>query len=79
MMLATEKSLASRWVPWELGYADGKKGFANMAILVVKEDRFAFPGNEYVSLYPRIESTVKGGWGVFVDDNGITLQSWLQQ
>lgn len=34
LFLATQNSMASRWCPWELGYADGKK--SNDSILIVQ-------------------------------------------
>lgn len=32
VLLASENSKESRWVPWELGVADGERGLANIAL-----------------------------------------------
>lgn len=80
VLLATEASLASRWVPWELGCADGVKSIENMAILGVSEDGRDFPGNEYLALYPTIEKSMSG-WGVYPpqSSSGVGLAFWLRQ
>jgi hypothetical protein len=45
----------SKWMPWELGYFDGKKGAEGVAVM--KLPRFAgdHVGQEYLDLYPQIE------------------------
>jgi hypothetical protein len=47
----------SRWMPWELGYMDGKKG--KSAILPVSlnvSSSDVYRGQEYLSIYPYITS-----------------------
>lgn len=52
LFYATENSMASRWCPWEIGYADGTK--PNQKILVVKTSKDgSVYGNEYLGLYRR--------------------------
>ena len=64
LFLATANSMSSRWCPWELGYADGKK--ANEKIVIVPtRDGQATHGNEYMQLYRRIEPDNVGGLGIF--------------
>lgn len=64
ILLATENSMASRWCPWELGCADGKK--PNERILVVPTTEHGREhGNEYVGLYRRIDSNSLGHMQVF--------------
>lgn len=46
--LATEKSRASRWCPWEIGYADGNK--KSIYIIPTENGEKTF-GNEYLQLY----------------------------
>jgi hypothetical protein len=59
LFLATQNSMTSRWCPWELGYADGRK--ANNEILIVQtSDIRGTYGNEYLELYRNIDE-VKGG------------------
>jgi hypothetical protein len=51
--VVTESSQKSVWMPWELGYFDAYK--ANIGILpVVEDDKKAFFGREYLSLYKQL-------------------------
>ena len=79
IVLATERSLASRWVPWELGIADGSGKLPHTAILPVRRDNQSYSGNEYLDLYSRIIIADGGGAGVFPpnETNGIALAAWL--
>ena len=56
-VLTSHNSSASRWVPWELGFADGAG--KHVAVLpIIKSahaDAFRFDGNEYLGLYPWID------------------------
>ncbi|MBV9217301.1 MAG: toll/interleukin-1 receptor domain-containing protein [Acidobacteria bacterium] len=60
VVLLTENSRNSKWVPWELGYADGKKRIQDIGILPLKRSYFTsdgeFDGLEYLNLYPVISS-----------------------
>lgn len=61
LFLATANSTASRWCPWEIGYADGKKPLDHI-IIVPTTDQGRFYGNEYLQLYRRLDpSTLIGG------------------
>ncbi len=55
MFLATPNSMASRWCPWEIGYADGKKGPDNIVIVPTKDNAGTYYGSEYLQLYRRLE------------------------
>lgn len=46
-------SRASRWMPWELGYYDGRNG--NVAVLPILPDNgsLSFNNKEYLQLYPQ--------------------------
>lgn len=59
LFLATANSMASRWCPWELGYADGQKHPDRIAI-VQTFDSTATHGNEYMQLYRRIDTSSAG-------------------
>jgi len=79
LLMVTENSKDSRWVPWELGFADPVKGMNHIAILPIS-DGGQFTQNEYMSIYPkiRLESDI---WWVWTDDPiALTqLTSWLKQ
>ena len=55
LFLATPNSMSSRWCPWEIGYADGKKAIDSIVIAPTKDDAGKFYGNEYLQLYRRLE------------------------
>jgi hypothetical protein len=59
IFLATANSMASRWCPWELGYADGRKPPERIAIVPTR-DGSTTHGNEYLQLYPRIDQAATG-------------------
>jgi hypothetical protein len=59
LFLATANSMASRWCPWEIGYADGKKT-AGKIVLVPTYDGITTHGNEYLQLYPQIDLSKSG-------------------
>ncbi len=64
VMVASDKALASKWVPWELGFADGEKPAEDIAILPVQETPGSWTGSEYVGLYSTIEEFLPGDWRV---------------
>ncbi len=78
VLLASERSLTSKWVPWELGYAEGKKGIPQMAVLPFVASQ-TWEGSEYIGLYPTIELTANGSLAVFPagDNKGTPLAQWL--
>lgn len=59
LFLATANSMASRWCPWELGYADGQKPLERIAI-VPTFDGGSTHGSEYLQLYRRVDVTDAG-------------------
>lgn len=55
VVLLTVNSKESKWVPWELGYADGVKGESKIAILPILRNSYdSFKGVEYMDLYAKI-------------------------
>jgi hypothetical protein len=56
VLLTSKNSKDSRWVPWELGVADGYKGMAEIAIFPSADDAtdMAWASWEYLGLYRRI-------------------------
>lgn len=55
LYLATGNAAASRWCPWEIGFADCRKGPDNVLIIPTTADDGKDFGNEYLQLYPRID------------------------
>ena len=79
VVLATPRSLESRWVPWELGYADGEKDASDIAIFPIAETWYRSAPCEYIQVYPRIEMN-SGEWYIFPpgQDRGTrSLKNWL--
>lgn len=64
LFLATENSMRSRWCPWELGYADGKRGRDRIAIVPTIDDRGNTYGAEYMALYQRVDINASGKWAL---------------
>lgn len=55
LFAVSENSLASKWMPWELGYFDGSNG--RVAIVPITERKIeseSYRGQEYLGLYPYI-------------------------
>jgi len=65
LFLATENSMKSRWCPWEIGYADGKKPIDTILVIQTKDIYGNYYGNEYLQLYRYIYATQSGGYAVF--------------
>jgi hypothetical protein len=51
---SSQSSPTSRWMPWELGYFDGRKP-GHVAIMPLPASSTTFAGQEYLKLYPNIE------------------------
>jgi TIR domain len=54
LFLATSNSVASRWCPWEIGFADGCKLRASIWIVATEEGGHTY-GNEYLDLYRQVD------------------------
>jgi len=65
IFLATSNSMTSRWCPWELGYADGKKPIEHIAVVQTRDSAGQYHGNEYLHLYRRIDVTADGSLAAF--------------
>lgn len=83
VLLASENSKESKWVPWELGIADGYKSLPNIALFPAVEDRgkTAWTSWEYLGLYRRIvwgniKGYEKSGWMVL--DEARNTADWLR-
>lgn len=58
VFLATASSKASRWCPWEIGYADSSR--KDIYIMATADGGSTY-GNEYLELYKRMEEVIYGG------------------
>lgn len=88
VLLVSENSKDSRWIPWELGLADISKTTSNVALLPIANDYFqaTWTKQEYLGLYDRIS---KGGhksynneiWMVhdYRNNTGVELGEWLKR
>jgi len=87
IVLVSDNSKESKWIPWELGIGDEKKSIDNVALLPKSDDSSSgWPEQEYLGLYPRIVyNTFKGQdspvWMVLDHHNnkGTELSKWLKQ
>lgn len=60
ILLATNDAVISKWCNWELGIGDTFKfSKDNLAILPLSENSGTWYGNEYLQIYPRIESVTR--------------------
>lgn len=76
LFLATANSMTSRWCPWEIGYADGKKQIDRI-LLLPTTDGTKIHGNEYLQLYRRIDLSTAGRlcvWQPGQNSNGILIE-----
>jgi hypothetical protein len=76
LFLATANSMSSRWCPWEIGYADGKKQIDRILMLPTTDGNRTH-GNEYLQLYRRIEMSSLdklGVWQPGQSTNGVLVE-----
>lgn len=88
VLLTTENSKDSRWVPWELGIADGEKGLMNIALFPASDRTYDdnWTSWEYLGLYHRIVWGKLSGhnedlWMVLdaKANTAMTLRAWLSR
>jgi len=86
VLLATENSLESNWVPWELGFADGVKDLPKIALFPAVETSYqiSWTKREYMGLYQRIiwgdiKEYENAMWIVLDEENNtaLPLRKWL--
>jgi hypothetical protein len=86
VVLATENSKSSKWVPWELGIADGFKGMNPVAIFPAVENwhQTDWTHWEYLGLYQRIIwGTIEKSEAQWIalneeENTAIPLRRWLE-
>lgn len=66
VLLVTKNSKESKWVPWELGVADGYKGLSKIALFPSADSATdtTWAESEYLGLYRRIV------WGTMIGHTG---------
>lgn len=80
IVLVSENSKESKWIPWEVGLADMDKTPQKIALLPKTEyENAQWPQQEYMGLYNRIINYA-GIWYVQDAETGskILLESWLK-
>lgn len=87
VLLASKNSQDSRWVPWELGIADGAKGMDQIALFPASDtsNEKSWAQSEYLGLYRRIvwgnlEGHKDPLWMVLDEkrNTAVTLSIWLR-
>jgi hypothetical protein len=88
IFLATNDAIISKWCNWELGIGDTFKFSSdNLAILPLSENSGSWYGNEYLQIYPRIESVNLSVHGIYdnifkvkyPDGTKKWLDDWLKE
>lgn len=87
VLLASKNSKESKWVPWELGVADGVKGVSKIALFPASDSSYdqTWASWEYLGLYDRIvwgklENYQKEVWMVLDEkkNTATELSKWLK-
>jgi hypothetical protein len=55
LYISSDAAKRSRWMPWELGYFDGRKPGCVAVVPIVEWPGKPFLGQEYLGLYPYVE------------------------
>jgi hypothetical protein len=84
LLAISHNASVSKWMPWELGFVDGKTSFC--AIAPVSKDnvnRSSYQGVEYLSLYPYLDRTnditgVERLWVQEFDGAYVLLSEWIK-
>ncbi|WAH55907.1 toll/interleukin-1 receptor domain-containing protein [Pseudomonas silvicola] len=63
LYIATENASSSKWMPWELGYFDGRKPGSVSILPVLEKADQRFEGQEYLGLYPTVGKEKLSGPG----------------
>lgn len=74
----TENYTQSKWMPWELGYFDGKEGKVAVLPMAQSGNQYEYKGTEYLGLYPFVKEITANSLYVYNDSgDGIPLRNWL--
>jgi MTH538 TIR-like domain (DUF1863). len=76
--LTSANASKSKWMPWELGYMDGKKGTsAVLPILSQPTAGDSYKGQEYLGVYPYVVGGQSYLWIHHSADTYVTFENWL--
>lgn len=80
--VTTENSSTSRWMPWECGYFDGRRGKVAIVPIVRTSNDNHYVGQEYLGLYPYVikQQSNKGRERLWIHKNKsyyIDYDSWI--
>lgn len=82
VLLATNNAIASMWCNWEVGIGDTfKLAKDKMLILPVADNRGNWTGNEYLQIYPRVETVPNYDTifrVVYPDNSTKWLHEWIK-
>ena len=81
LVLASPGSIDSKWIPWELGYADHAKSLKNIVIIPVGPSN-NWLSREYFNLYDVALMDNNHELSVFkpgANSNGMKLKHWVNQ
>ncbi len=67
----------SKWCPWELGFADGKRYGKCCILPVLARQQESFSGQEYLGLYPYLEYVATDDFYVRSNGYRTKLSNWL--
>lgn len=83
VLLATNAAVASKWCNWEVGIADPyKSNSKKMALFPLADNSGTWDGNEYLQIYPRIESSSPNTNSfIIIYPNGTSesIENWLRR
>lgn len=60
IFLGTPNAIGSHWLPWELGFAEGKKSQEKIIVASTTDEAGRCYGDEYTRLYRHIDQTKTG-------------------
>lgn len=80
ILAATKNAIESKWVPWELGFADGEKGINKIIILPIADESGQWNGSEYLQIYRQLRRSDAGTAAVYPagTHQGTTYKSWAE-
>lgn len=76
LFLATPHSMASKWCPWEIGFADSAKPANRILIVPTSDKSDRWYGSEYLRLYSKIDDAKGGGLALF--EAGAQQGTWIR-
>lgn len=88
VLLATNAAVVSKWCNWEVGIGDSFKFPSDkICILPLADNSTNWSGNEYLQIYPRVESVYKDTYTlydnifriIYPDGRSIWLDDWLKK